>query len=446
MAAAPRQTCQHRFVEQPQAAPARPGRFLLAMIDGGGTVPPALGLAQRLVGRGHQVRVLADPTVAADAESAGCSFTPWQEAPHFRTREEQTAVIAAFEGRRPVRAIKAVRGFLGPGMTGRYANDVVVAAEEFGADAVLAEGVLPGIVIGALATGLPTAALMANIYLPPTTGFPLMGTGWLPARGRLGRVRDRLAPAAARWLLARTLPRLNAVLADHGQPALQEFSELLDRCGRVLVMTSPSFDFAVPQLPGNVRFVGPQLDDPGWAAELPWQRLGNEPLVLVATSSIYQHQTDLLRRIAQALGTLPVRGVVTTGRAVDPEGIPAPPNVDVLQAAPHRRLLAEASVVVTHAGHGTVVKTLAAGVPLVCMPMGRDQKDNTVRVQRLGAGVRIRQSSTPEQIAAAIKDVLNDARYASAARIFAQILAAEAANTPSAADEAEALLGRRRPA
>ena len=110
-------------------------------------------------------------------------------------------LVAAFEGRRPVRAIKAVREFLGPGMTGRYAREVLATAQEFGADAVLAESALPGIVIGALATGLPTAALMANIYLRPTTGFPLMGTGWLPARGLPGRVTgsagSRGGPVAA---------------------------------------------------------------------------------------------------------------------------------------------------------------------------------------------------------------------------------------------------------
>ena len=37
-----------------------------------------------------------------------------------------------------------------------------------------------------------------------------------------------------------------------------------------------------------------------------------------------------------------------------------------------------------------MLKSLAAGVPLVCIPMGRDQKDNTVRVLRLGAGVRLK--------------------------------------------------------
>ena len=208
---------------------------------------------------------------------------------------------------------------------------------------------------------------------------------------------------------------------------------------RVLVMTSPSFDFSAPQLPDNVRYVGPQLDDPDWAAETKWQRQGSEPLVLVATSSIYQDQVDLLRRIAQALDQLPVRAVLTTGRAVDPAEIHAGPNVEVLPAAPHAQVLREASVVVTHAGHGTVLKSLAAGVPLVCMPTGRDQKDNTVRVLRLGAGVRLSKRSTPAQIAAAISEILNRPQYIAAARRFADVLAWEAAHRPRAADEAESL-------
>ena len=103
-------------------------------------------------------------------------------------------------------------------------------------------------------------------------------------------------------------------------------------------------------------------------------------------------------------------------------------------------MLAEASVVVTHGGHGTVLKALAAGVPLVCVPMGRDQRDNTVRVLRIGAGMRISKKATPDQIAAAISEILDNPDYASAARRFAATLAWEGANVPSAADEAESLL------
>ncbi|MET0480523.1 MAG: nucleotide disphospho-sugar-binding domain-containing protein [Mycetocola sp.] len=323
-------------------------------------------------------------------------------------------------------------------MTRRFAGDVVATIREFPVDAVLADG-LPGILIGAQSTGLPTAALLAQTYLRPTPGLPLMGTGWSPGPGVLRRMRDTLVPRTVSWLLDSTLPRLNAVVASYGQPPLHDVFELFDRCTKVLVMTSPSFDFAAPRLPANVRYVGPQLDDPAWATA-EWHYQGTDPLVLVATSSIFQHQVGLLRRIARALGQLPVRGLMTTGTAVDPDDIEAPPNVDVVQAAPHSRILPEASVVITHAGHGTMIKALAAGVPLVCIPMGRDQKDNTVRALRLGAGIRLSAKSTPDKIAAAVAGLLHDPHYAAAARHFAHILAQEATTTPSAADEAEAMV------
>jgi MGT family glycosyltransferase len=413
-------------------------RFLLAVIDGGGTVPPAIGLAGELVRRGHQVHVLADPTIEASARSAGCAFSPWRDAPHVNSRPEQTALIAAMEGRNPLRAFRVAKDFAGKELTRRFADDVVATLRDFPVDAVLADG-LPGILIGAQSSGLPTAALLAQTYLRPTPGLPLMGTGWSPGPGALRRARDTLAPRTASWLLGRTLPRLNAVVARYGQPPLHDVFELFDRCTKVLVMTSPSFDFVAPRLPANVRYVGPQLDDPPWA-EAEWHSQGTDPLVLVATSSIFQHQVGLLQRIARALGQLPVRGLMTTGTAVDPDEIEAPPNVDVVQAAPHSRILPAASVVITHAGHGTTIKALAAGVPLVCIPMGRDQKDNTVRALRHGAGVRLSAKSTPDKIAAAVADLLGHPHYAAAARRFAQILAKEAATTPSAADEAEAMV------
>jgi MGT family glycosyltransferase len=416
-----------------------PARFLLAVIDAGGTVPPALSLAAELVQRGHQVRVLADPTIEKSARSAGCAFSPWDEAPHFSSRAEQTALVAALEGSNPYRAFRAAKGYAGKAMTSRFARDVISTVRDFPVDAILADG-LPGILIGAQATRRPTAALVAQTYVRPTPGLPLLGTGWSPGHSFLSKARDKLAPRMASWLLSPTLPRLNAVVERYEQLPLDDVFEIFDRCSRVLVMTSPSFDFSAPQLPENVVYVGPQLDDPDWAAETKWKRHGSEPLILVATSSIYQDQVDVLRRIVEALSQLPVSAVLTAGRAVDPEEIQAGSNVQVLQAAPHAQVLREASVVVTHAGHGTVLKSLAAGVPLVCMPMGRDQKDNTARVLRLGAGVRLGKGSTPAQIAAAISDVLERPQYVDAARRFADVLAWEAAHRPRAADEAESLV------
>ena len=402
-------------------------------------MPPALGLAAELLGRGHQVRVLSDPIVEPSARAVGCEFSPWREAPHFDSRAEQSELIAAAEGGHPFRAVRALRAHLGKGMTRRFMRDVVANVAESPVDAVLSDPI-PGMLLGAQATGLPTAALLANVYLRPTPGLPLMGTGWSPGHGKINRTRDELAPKLVTWLLRRTLPRINTAATLHGQAPLDDFFELFDRCRRILVMTSPSFDFGGPHLPPNVRYVGPQLDDPPWASSVEWTRSDRKPLALVAMSSVYQGQAGVLRRVAQGLGRLDMSAVLTTGRAIVPEEIDAPPNVQVLPAAPHRRILAEASAVVTHAGHGTVLKALAAGVPVVCMPMGRDQKDNTVRVLRLGAGLRLSPQASPSRIAEAVTEVLQNPSYPSAARAFAAVLASEATRMPSAADEVEGML------
>ena len=182
---------------------------------------------------------------------------------------------------------------------------------------------------------------------------------------------------AADRLSSTCLPGLNTTLAARRQPPISDLFALLDRCSEVLVLSSSSFDYLVTAHPAERALRRPAARRP-WLGGGDWRPDGEGPLVLVAASSIYQRQTDLLRRAAEppsrrgaeAWGQLQVRGVVTTGRAVDPEDIPAPDNVRVVRAAPHRQVLAEAAAVITHAGHGRVLMSLAAGVPLVCMPSG----------------------------------------------------------------------------
>jgi hypothetical protein len=228
--------------------------------------------------------VLADPTIEASARRCGCAFSPWREAPHFTSTEEQTAMIAAFEGGNPLRAFQAARRFAGRTMTARYA-DVISTVREFPINAILADG-LPGILIGAQATSRPTAALVAQTYVRPTPGLPLLGTGWSPGSGVLRKTRDKIAPRVASLLLAPTLPRLNAVVEDYELLPLDNVFELYDRCVRVLVMTSPltSRHLGFAQCP-----IPPQLDDPDWAAETRWQRRGNEP------AGPGRHELDLPR-------------------------------------------------------------------------------------------------------------------------------------------------------
>ncbi len=106
------------------------------------------------------------------------------------------------------------------------------------------------------------------------------------------------------------------------------------------------------------------------------------------------------------------------------------------------RALPYADAVVTHAGHGTVIAALAHGLPLVCLPMGRDQHDNAARVAWHGAGLRLSCRSSPARIAAAVRTVLDNAAYREAAQRIAKAIIDE---RPSRAgpDELEDLAATR---
>lgn len=69
------------------------------------------------------------------------------------------------------------------------------------------------------------------------------------------------------------------------EPVGSAFEQML-RCDAVFVLSSPAFDFTSPAMPANVRYAGPVLDDPAWAApwEPPWESDGG-PLVLAGFGS-----------------------------------------------------------------------------------------------------------------------------------------------------------------
>ncbi|MBZ2196167.1 nucleotide disphospho-sugar-binding domain-containing protein [Occultella gossypii] len=401
--------------------------YLFALVDGGGTVPPELGVARRLVERGHRVRVLGEDSMAADVAAAGAAFVPWRHAPNRPDRSVAHTAYRDWETTDPLALARGMADHMIAGPASGQARDVAAAIETDRPDLVLTSFTALGAMIGAEANGVPFDVLLPNIYTMPAPGMPPMGLGLRPATGRQGVLRDRAMNAMSTRLLGRYgLDRVNAARAAHGLAPVPTIWDQVHRARRELVMTSPAFDFPAT-LPANARYVGPVLDDPPWAGGDWTPPPGDQPLVLVAMSSTFQDQTGCLQRIADALGALPVRGLVTTGPALDPSTIHASPNVRVVAAAPHAQVLPVAAAVVTHGGHGTVIKALAAGLPTVVLPHGRDQADNAVRIADRGAGITIsRESSTPA-IARAINRVLSDPAFARAARTMGAAVAQDAA-------------------
>jgi MGT family glycosyltransferase len=238
--------------------------------------------------------------------------------------------------------------------------------------------------------------------------------------------------ACSTRLLRVYLPAYNETRRACGLAPLARPRDLVGEYHRAdlrLIQTSEAFDFPIVPPPPNVRYVGPVLDDPDWTGEWrsPWPEGDDRPLVVASLSSTFQNQRDVLRRIVAALGTLEVRGLVTLGPAMAGELLDVPDNVVVVASAPHAQVFPHAAAVVTHAGHGTVMRALVHGLPLLCLPMGRDQDDNAARVFAHGAGLRLRPAVNPARIAGAVRRLLTEPAFRANAERIGRVIAADVA-------------------
>jgi len=239
------------------------------------------------------------------------------------------------------------------------------------------------------------------------------------------------------------LPAYNAVRARRGLAPLAHAADQYDRAGRVLVQTSAAFDFPGAPDPDNVVYVGPVLDAPDWAAgdwQSPWPEGDARPLVVVSLSSTFQNQRAALQAAMAALGSLDVRGLVTQGPAMAGEVFDVPGNVAVVDRAPHDLVLPHAAAMVTHGGHGSTVRALSHGVPVVVLPMGRDQDATASRVAVRGVGLKAK--ATPTGIARAVRRVLAEPAFRHAAQALGRTIRADAA-ADHAIRELEALAATR---
>ncbi len=408
--------------------------FLFATWEGGGNVAPVAGAVRRLRARGHRVRALADDASRAELEAAGAEVCPWRSAPNRSDRRPETCPLREWEATEPGGGLLRVLDRLMIGPARAYAADTLAELRREPADVLVSSEMLFGPMIAAEACGVPLALLGVNISLFPIEGMPPIGPGLAPPRTE----EERAAAAqVAAWMAAQLearLPVLNAARAAFGLPPLGSVLQQPAAARLTLLATSSAFDFPVPALPSHLRYVGPLLDEPDWAGgwESPWPAGDPRPLVLVALSTTFQDQASVIQRVLDACAPLPVRVVATLGPALAGAVLRVPGNAVVLDHASHQAIMREAALVVTHCGHGTVMRALAHGRPMLCLPMGRDQNDNAVRVTERGAGLRLAHETEPADLRAAIWRLLTEASFPQAAEALCRAIAC--------ADEPDALV------
>jgi UDP:flavonoid glycosyltransferase YjiC (YdhE family) len=418
-------------------------RVLQTLLAFSGNAQPQLAVTRLLVERGHDVCVLGHRAAQRRIEATGARFVAFERSqPDLDITRRETDTLRDWQARtKPGAGVRLLRNALFAFVLDVSRECAQLLAEQ-PRDVMLLDWMLTGAAVAAEAADIPAVALVHCPYPLPVAGVPPLFSGLRPLNGPLGALRDGLLNRVTTRLLDAGLPLLNRARAEQGLPPLKHWGQQLLRCEAICVLTVAELDFCSGgKLPANVHYVGPAFEpyEKGWRS--PWPERSGDPLVVISLSTSYMDQQHLAQDILDAVDGLPVRALLTAGPALDISRLRLPANVHAEEFVPHRSVFPHAALVITHAGWQTINAALADGVPLLCVPDGRDQPDNAARVVAAGAGLRVSKRASTTKLRRLIARALTDPALQQGAEAVSRALA-RSDGAAAVADRLERLVAR----
>ena len=323
-----------------------------------------LALGAELSRRGHEVTYETWSRWRDHVQAEGMRFVAAPEYPVFPTREQplspyEAVVLATAETRRAISQAQP---------------DVVVH------DILTLAPALAGEL-----EELPVATLIPHIYPPGEPGFPPYALGARLPRTAAGRALWRAFQRPLEAGLRRGRAELNEARRQLGLAPLQRFHGGLSE-QLCMVATFPELEYP-RRWPGHVHVVGPLLWEPPYEVVQPPP--GDAPLVLVAPSTAQDPDHRLLRAAVTGLAHEPVRVLATWNRRPLSEPLTVPANARLIEWVSYAQTMPGCKLVICHAGHGTLVRALASGAPVLAVPHAGDMAENAARADWAGVGVRL---------------------------------------------------------
>jgi UDP:flavonoid glycosyltransferase YjiC (YdhE family) len=300
----------------------------------------------------------------------------------------------------------------------RAARDTQPLIEEFQPDAVVADILTVAAGLASELAGVRWASLIPHVLPTPEPGFPPYAIGARLPRTRLGSMMWRAFDPLLLGGLKKGRDELNGARARLGLAPINELHGGLSR-QLTMVATFPQLEYPRGSWAPWQRVVGPLLwEQPYGEVELP---PGDAPLVLVAPSTSQDPEQRMLRASLEGLADQPVRVLATYNRRLPPEPIDVPDNARLVEWVSYAKTMPLCDVVVCHAGHGTVARSLASGVPLVACPAAGDMGENASRIAWARVGVPLpRRLVSARGVRLAVRRVLADRGFSERARALGE--------------------------
>jgi len=399
-----------------------------------GDVQPLLALCCALHRAGHDVGLAAPAPYASLVTGYGIRFTPLNSGMlrRFDTAQMRNAVGNNLRGLSALRALaessreasQSIRPVLDAACAAAAGADIVIHHPLAFAGQHIAEQLgVPAIVIQIYPVFVPTRAFPNPIYhyrwlrnLPGALNRATYPAFRLMLRLFAGRAVDNWREHSLR--LPSRPGRHNPLRWPDGTPA------------PVLTPVSPHVVPAPPDYPDHVHTTGywSLPAHPGWTPprSLTEFLAAGQPPVYVGFGSVVGDAKRAEQVVVQAVQAAGVRAVLATGRGgLDPSHLP--PDVLVIDQAPHDWLLPRMAATVHHGGGGTTFAAIAASRPQVVCPFVIDQVFWADRMHDLGVSpAPIPQGRlTVERLAGAIRAATTDAGMARRARQLGSLVGPE---------------------
>ena len=396
-------------------------------------------LARELVSRGNRVTFLHMPDAAPLLAERGLDFRPVGAGSHppgtlAQVLRRMARIRFPFGLGGVIRDVAAATDMLCRELPGALR---VIGADILVCDQTEAAG---GLVARHL--GMPYVSVANALPLNREPGVPPPFTSWRYDPSRWGRERN-LGGYRVSGLLMR---RLRAVIEARGAEWQLGPLRSIEDCASPFAQISQlvaGLDFPRRELPESFHYVGPLRGGEPVPADFTMPSGDGRPLAYASLGTLQGSRVRLFRRIAEAGSRAGLQLVLAHGGGLTPDQVRRLPDRPAAFAfVPQPEVLREARLAILNGGLNTVLDGLAAGVPLVVVPIAFEQGAIAARVERAGAGRAVsRRFLSADRLARAARSVLEEPSYAEAARrLRAEISAAGGVGL--AADIVEAVAAR----